>query len=110
MSQRSHSLASQRSRSYELTLVLSPEASAEEISSITQQATDFITKRGGIVSEMDEKGVRRLSYPIRRFKEGNYVVTRFALDSKELPELTRSLNASEDVLRYLCTLATASVE
>lgn len=109
-SQRSHNLASQRSRPYELTLVLSPEASSEEVSSITQQSTDFINDRGGSVSETDEKGIRRLSYPIKRFQEGNYVVTRFTLDSKELPELTRSLNASESVLRYLCTLAKPTAE
>ena len=103
-------MTSQRSRQYELTLVLSPEASSEEISSVTQQSTDFINNRGGSVSETDSKGVRRLSYPIKRFREGNYVVTRFTLDSKELPELTRSLNASENVLRYLCTLAKTPTE
>lgn len=86
-------------------MVLSPEASDEEVAAAVERVTSFVTERGGSVSEQETWGLRRLAYPIRRFQEGNYVLTRFALDAKDVVELDRGLNASEDVLRHLVTLA-----
>ena len=84
-------------------MILSPEATDEEIAASQERVANFITERGGSVSEQESWGLRRLAYPIQRFQEGNYVLTRFALDSKHAPELDHSLNTSQDVLRHMVT-------
>ena len=96
-------MVAQRIRQYELVMVLSPEANEDEITGTMELVTKFVTQHGGSVSEEDRWGVRRLSYPIRRFQEGNYTLTRFALDASDAVELERTLTASEDVLRHLVT-------
>jgi small subunit ribosomal protein S6 len=51
--------------------------------------------------EQDNWGLRQLAYPIRKFQEGTYMLTKFELDTQSVKELDRSLNASGDILRYL---------
>jgi len=96
-------LVAERTREYELVMVLSPEADEDRVTAITERVGNYITERGGTVSEPDNWGVRRLAYPIERFQEGHYVLTNFTLDAKDAEELDRSLNTYEDVLRHLVT-------
>ena len=42
-----------------------------------------------------------MAYPIEKFTEGFYILTKFALNSSEVVELNGSLNTSEDVIRHL---------
>ncbi len=100
----------QRLREYELVMILSPEASDDEIAASVELWANYITERGGSVSEQDVWGLRRLAYPIRRFVEGNYVLTRFEMDAAHVRELDRTMNASEDVLRHLVTAAVPSAK
>jgi small subunit ribosomal protein S6 len=84
-------------------MVLSPEATEEEVASTVERVDGMIAAGGGSVSEHDNWGVRRLAYPIRNFAEGNYVLTRFAVNAGAVIEISRTLKASEDILRYLVT-------
>ena len=93
----------QRIRDYELMLVLTPEASEDEAAAIVERVVSLITERDGSVSDPQRLGVRRLAYPIQRFQEGNYVLIRFELDSRNILEIDQSLIASQDVLRHLLT-------
>ena len=103
-------LTIQQLREYELVMILSPEASDDEITASIERWANYITERGGSVSEQDVWGLRRLAYPIKRFVEGNYVLTRFEMDTALIKELDRTMNASEDVLRHLVTMAVPSAQ
>ena len=96
-------MVAERMRDYELVMVLSPEADEDQVTAMVERVANLITERGGSVAEQDSWGLRRLAYPIRRFQEGNYLLTRFTLDAKDVPEIDRNLEASEDVLRHLVT-------
>ena len=91
----------QRTRDYELVMILSPEATEDEVASTVERVEGQITDKGGTVSEREDWGVRRLAYPIRKFAEGNYLLRRFEAESSAVGDLNQSLRASEDVLRYL---------
>ena len=96
-------MVSQRSQEYELVMILSPEANEEELTATVERVSNFITERGGTAEEPDKWGMRRLSYAIQEFMEGNYVLTRFSLEATNVIELDRNLRASDDVLRFLVT-------
>lgn len=103
-------MVAQRNRDYELVMVLNPEATEEEIAAKVDSVAGFITEHGGSIAEQANWGVRRLAYPIKRFHEGNYLLTQFTLDAKFAQELERTLIFSEDVLRHLITKVKASAE
>ena len=96
-------MLAERLRDYELVTVLSPEATEEEVASTLDLVDGMVTGVGGTVQDRDNWGVRRLAYPIRAWKEGNYVLTRFTVDASAIAEINRTLKASEDIIRYLIT-------
>jgi len=88
-------------RDYEMVLVMSPGISDENLPGAIDKFNQFITGKGGAITEVAPWGRRKLAYPIKRFMEGNYVMTRFKSDAKLVKELDASLRLSEEVLRHL---------
>lgn len=93
--------ANNKLRDYELVYIVKPETDEESLESATGNVNQFITGNGGIVSEEERWGKRKLAYPINRFQEGNYVLTRFKMEPVWSKGLEASLEISEDVLRHL---------
>ncbi len=96
-------MVAQQTRDYELMIVLSPEATEEELSATMERVHRFITERDGSIGKHEVWGLRRLAFPIMNFMEGNYVLTQFTLPPSDVVEFNRSLEAAEDVLRSLVT-------
>lgn len=88
-------------RNYEFTFIVHPEVEDEGLAGVTEKVSQFITEGGGQIANVDNWGRRRLAYPIRKQKEGYYVLMQVQLDTKSLGELERKLKLSEDVIRYL---------
>jgi small subunit ribosomal protein S6 len=88
-------------RDYEMVLVISPEVNDEALDTTIDNVSQFITRRGGTVSSVDQWGKRKLAYPLGRFMEGNYVLTQLKLKPTVAKELKANLQISEEVLRHL---------
>ncbi len=88
-------------RDYELVFIISPEVGDEALETAIGSVSQFVTGKGGIVSEEERWGKRKLAYPINHFLEGNYVLTRFQLKPMWSRELEANLEISEDILRHL---------
>ena len=93
--------AGEQLRDYELVLVISPEVAEEEFEATIDNVSRFITEKGGIISDIERWGKRRLAYPIRHFVEGSYVLARFKMKPASGKELEANLRISEEVLRHL---------
>jgi len=88
-------------RDYELLLVLNPEVTEERMPDVLERVGKYVSDRGGEVTKTDPWGRRRLAYPIRRFLEGQYVLTNLRIDPRRAAEVESSLRLSEDVLRHM---------
>jgi len=88
-------------RDYELIVIVSPEVPEEELPSHIDKISEFITNKGGSVTEVERWGKRKLAYPINHFREGNYVLTRFKLEPGTTAELEANIRISEKILRHL---------
>ncbi len=96
-------MTAERMREYEMVMILSPEATQDEVASTVERVDGLISGGGGAVAEHETWGLKRLAYEIDDFNEGNYVLTRFSLDANGVAELNRTLTASEDIIRFLVT-------
>ena len=94
-------MVAERTRKYEAVLILSPEATEDEVSGIVDRIAGWVGERGGELTERDVWGIKRFAYPIHKFMEGNYVLTNFTMAAGSAQELDRYLNSSEDILRSL---------
>jgi small subunit ribosomal protein S6 len=86
---------------YELVYIVSPTTSEEEIPKILGKVSEYITKVGGTVVEVVQWGRKRLTYPIKKFGEGNYVLTRVEIKPEAVKGLEASLKLSNEIIRYL---------
>jgi len=87
--------------SYELVIVVRPDASKEEVEAVLDSVSGYITGRGGTVTEVERWGKRRLAYPIKHNTQGIYALVRFQLKPEHNRELEANLRISENILRHL---------
>jgi small subunit ribosomal protein S6 len=88
-------------RDYEMVLVISPDVAEEKFEATIDNISRFITEKGGVISDMERWGKRKLAYPIKNFIEGSYILTHFKLNPASGKELEANLRISEEVLRHL---------
>jgi small subunit ribosomal protein S6 len=88
-------------REYELTVIFRPEIAEEEMPAEIEKVSQMISQKGGVVGEVNRWGRKRLAYPIKRCREGNYVLTPFKMDPTSALELDKNLESSERILRHL---------
>lgn len=87
---------------YELAVVLNVKLEDEERAAAIEKITNYITRFGGSVTNIDEWGKKRLAYEIQKMKEGFYYFIQFDGDSTTPNELESRIRIMEPVIRYLC--------
>ena len=88
-------------RDYELTVIIKPDMDVEKLEARINAISQFITDKGGAVSEIQKWGKRKLGYPIKHSLEGFYVLVKCKMKPASGKELEGNLRISEDVLRHL---------
>ena len=89
-------------RNYEVTFIVDPTLSSDEVSTTVQKYTDMLTTEGYSVVHFNEIGLRQLAYPINKRHSGLYFCLEFAgqtgmsIDKTEL-----ALRRDDKILRFL---------
>ena len=83
---------SERNREYELLMALSPVSSDSEATDLVDSILGYVTEKGGELVERESLGVKRLSYPINDYREGNYVRAVLNMTAGEIRGFERTLN------------------
>ena len=86
---------------YEMMYIVRPELDEETVAAAIAKVSDLVTTNGGEVAKAEPWGRRRLAFPIKQCRDGQYVLMQFKLDPAALAEVERTLRISEDVIRYL---------
>jgi small subunit ribosomal protein S6 len=97
-------------RRYELMLVIRPDAPDDKVSAVIDRTTRYVVASGGQIVKVAPWGRRRLAYPIDRHRDGSYHIIVFESPAEAIAELERSLQITEEVLRYLVTRAVKPVK
>ena len=87
-------------RKYETIIILQPDLGEDDISVVTGKIQDVVTSYKGELYRLDDWGVRKLAYSIRKFARGRYYYVRYDGDAALIAELERRLRLDEKVLRY----------
>lgn len=87
---------------YEVAVVISSTLSDEERAAVLEQVKGYIVRFGGVVTDVDEWGRRKLAYEIRKQAEGFYYFVKVDAEPTMPSELEKNLRLmNETVLRYL---------
>ena len=88
-------------KQYEITLLISPQATEEEIQSLKEEFKKDIKTLGGDLKTTGEAEKRNLAYPIKKFQLAYYLTASFTLASEKVKELNSLLKHKKNILRYL---------
>jgi len=88
-------------QTYELVAILDPRMDADQSAAALAKIDGAVTNGDGQLLANEEWGIRRLAYPIKQFREGNYILRKMRIESSEAVSLNESLRSSEEVIRHL---------
>ncbi len=94
---------------YEMVFILRPDLEEAQVRAVVERVTARIVERGGEVRSTEPWGKRRLAYPIRKQREGIYVLVRFELDGQRVQDLKSAVALQEEVIRFLVCQAVPEI-
>lgn len=87
---------------YEITFIVDPVLSNDEINATAQTYTEMLTQEGCNIVHKDEMGLKQLAYPIKRRTSGVYYCVEFqSQDGTVIPKAELALTRDERIMRYL---------
>lgn len=89
------------SRQYELTYIVSPDATEQEVNDLHAQVEAAVGRFAGELAKTENWGRRKMAYEIGPHKEGVYVLELINGSGELMKEIERRLRVSDRVLRYL---------
>jgi small subunit ribosomal protein S6 len=87
-------------RKYETIIILQPDLGEDDISVVTGKIQDVVSTYKGELFRLDDWGIRKLAYSIRKCARGRYYYVRYDGNAALIAELERRLRLDEKVLRY----------
>ncbi len=89
-------------RNYEVTFIVDPVLSGEEIKTTAQTYSDMLKNAGAEIVHIDEMGLRTLAYPINKRNSGVYYCIEFKVPNGEIiDDLELALRRDERIMRFL---------
>jgi small subunit ribosomal protein S6 len=89
-------------RNYEVTFIVDPVLSGDEIKATAQTYVDLLENEKCNIVHLDEMGLKQLAYPINRRQSGVYYCIEFEAESGEfIGNMELSLRRDERIMRFL---------
>lgn len=88
---------------YEILLIFDPRPTDEEVAALLTRLQENLKGLGAEVGKVESWGKRRLTYEIRKQREGTYAIIEASAEPAVIKEFERHLRLNEQVLRFLST-------
>jgi small subunit ribosomal protein S6 len=91
-------------RKYELVCVVHPDLDETAFNGVIDKIKGWIAEAGGTIDKVDVWGRKRLAYPIKKQREGQYVLFNTSMPNTASTALDQNLRFLEPVIRYMITV------
>ena len=89
-------------RRYETIFIANPDLSEEDQNALQEKVRSIVASFKGEIVKMEDWGLRKLSYQIRKSSRGRYFLVDFLAEAPALVrELERTLRLNDGVLKFL---------
>ncbi len=87
-------------RYYETLYIINPNLPEDGYREVVTKFTDLVEKNKGVVTKVDEWGIKTLAYAVKKFKRGSYVLLQYCGEPGITAELKRELSLDDRLLKY----------
>jgi small subunit ribosomal protein S6 len=88
-------------RRYESVIILDPDLPDDDIRAFTDRYTELIRSYGGDIIKVDDWGLKKLAYLVKKREKGRYVFFDYGGVPALIEEMERQLKISEEVIKFL---------
>ncbi len=88
-------------RYYELLYVVQPHMSEEQLKEFMNTVAERIKAEGGEILKNEVWQKRTLAYPIKKFKQGYYILVHYRSPVTAPKKIEEFLRIKEDILRFM---------
>ncbi len=86
---------------YEMMYILRPDLSEEQGTEAINKYQKFLSDHGETNITIQNRGKKRLAYPIKKYLDGIYIQMNWQGSGKANASLERAMRLGEEVIRYL---------
>lgn len=83
---------------YELMYLLGSQVADTEVPAVTAQILKFVSDFGGSEVKETQLGKKKLAYPIKKTRNGHYVVVDFVMDGRKVNDLDAKIRTQENTI------------
>ena len=87
---------------YELALVVSAKIEDDARTALVEKAQEYVKRAGGVVSEVEDWGKKKLAYEVQKQTEGFYYFIHFEAETNVPALVEQDVRIMDNVLRFLC--------
>ena len=87
---------------YELALVVNAKIEDDARAAVVEKAKEYITRAGGVVTEVEDWGKKKLAYEIQKMNEAFYYFIQFDAEATAPAQVEADVRIMDNVLRFLC--------
>jgi len=91
-------------KAYECLLILAPETAPDAHKKQLEVFEELVKKQGGAIKGKNEWGRRPIAYPLKKNREGFFVIYDFEVDTLAIAEMNRLLTLDMGVLKFMITV------
>lgn len=88
-------------RRYECVVVLDPEVPDDDVRLFSDRFSTVINTGGGEIIKIEDWGLKRLAYLVRKKERGRYILFDFVGVPALIAEMERQLKIAEEVMKFL---------
>ena len=88
-------------RVYEILFIADPNLGEPEVAALTATVQGFVEKEGGTVSKVEQWGKKRLTYIIKKHREGSYVLLVAEGSAAMMKEVERRMRVVDGVIKFI---------
>uniref|UniRef100_A0A0D3HVR1 30S ribosomal protein S6 n=1 Tax=Oryza barthii TaxID=65489 RepID=A0A0D3HVR1_9ORYZ len=87
-------------RHYEVVYLIH-EDRVEEVEDVVSKVQDFVREKKGRIWRLNNWGLRRLAYKIKKARHANYILMNFEIQAKYINDFKTLLDKDERIIRHL---------
>ena len=88
-------------RTYESIFIVRPDLTGDAYTAVIDKFKGVLTDQGASIIKIDEWGVRKLAYTVKKQNRGSYVLVIFEADPKVILEYERRLRLDESIIKFI---------
>jgi small subunit ribosomal protein S6 len=87
-------------RYYETLYIINPDLPEDGYREVVTKFTSLVEKYKGVVTKVDEWGIKTLAYEVKKFNRGSYVLLQYCGEPGITAELKREMSLDDRLLKY----------